>query len=220
MSTVAAGPGDAVTRKLVTFGRILREAGVEVGPGRLQDALRGLDAVDLADRGQVYHALRCTLIARHDDLAVFDAAFRAFWERAPSPPGQSMSDLGLSMPDPARPRPAPAHELGDQAEEEEEEQELHAAAAADELLRRRDFAHMSRDELRRVRRLMDELAALHPLRLSRRLAPAKAGVLDQRRTLRQAMRSDGVPLERAWRARKLVPRKLVVLVDVSGSMEP
>jgi uncharacterized protein with von Willebrand factor type A (vWA) domain len=220
VSSVAAGPGDAVTRKLVTFGRILREAGVEVGPGRLQDALRGLDAIDLADRGQVYHALRCTLIARHDDLEVFDAAFRAFWEHAPRAPGQSMPDLGISMPEPARPRPVPAHELGDQADEEQE-QELHAAAAAaDELLRRRDFAHMSRDELRRVRRLMDELAALHPLRLSRRLAPAKAGVLDQRRTLRQAMRSDGVPLERAWRARKLVPRKLVVLVDVSGSMEP
>ncbi len=213
------GPGDAVTRKLVTFGRILREAGVEVGPGRLQDALRGLDQVDLADRIQVYHALRCTLIARHDDLAVFDAAFRAFWERAPRSPGQSMPDLGISMPEPAR--PVAAHELGDLADEPAEERELHAAAAAaDELLRHRDFAHMSRDELRRVRRLMDELAALHPMRLSRRLAPAHAGVLDQRRTLRQAMRSDGVPLERAWRSRKLVPRKLVVLVDVSGSMEP
>ncbi len=219
MAAQVVGPGDAVTRKLVTFGRILREAGVEVGPGRLQDALRGLDQVDLADRIQVYHALRCTLIARHDDLAVFDAAFRAFWERAPRSPGQSMPDLGISMPEPAR--PVAAHELGDLADEPAEERELHAAAAAaDELLRHRDFAHMSRDELRRVRRLMDELAALHPMRLSRRLAPAHAGVLDQRRTLRQAMRSDGVPLERAWRSRKLVPRKLVVLVDVSGSMEP
>jgi uncharacterized protein with von Willebrand factor type A (vWA) domain len=80
---------------------------------------------------------------------------------------------------------------------------------------------MSSDELRRVRRLMDELAALHPLRRSRRLEPAHSGgVLDQRRTLRQSMRSDGIPLERQWRRPKLVPRKLVVLVDVSGSMEP
>src|SRR3954449_3074214 len=76
-------PGDAVTRKLVTFGRILREAGMEVGPGRLQDALRGLDLVDLADRDQVYHALRCTLVSRHDHLPLFDAAFQAFWEREP-----------------------------------------------------------------------------------------------------------------------------------------
>ncbi|HET8805567.1 MAG TPA: hypothetical protein VFM47_03780, partial [Gaiellales bacterium] len=70
-------PGDAVTRKLVTFGRILREAGLEVGPGRLQDAMRGLALVDLADREQVYHALRCTLVARHDHLDIFDAAFTA-----------------------------------------------------------------------------------------------------------------------------------------------
>src|SRR3954452_20302314 len=76
-------PGDAVTRKLVTFGRILREAGLEVGPGRVQDALRGLDLVDLADREQVYHALRCTLVSRHDHLLLFDAAFQAFWEREP-----------------------------------------------------------------------------------------------------------------------------------------
>ena len=68
---------------------------------------------------------------------------------------------------------------------------------------------------------MDDLAALHPLRRSRRLQPAHApGVLDQRRTLRQSMRTEGIPLERRWRRPKLVPRKLVFLVDVSGSMEP
>ncbi len=220
MVEATAGPGDAVARKLVTFGRILREAGVEVGPGRLQDALRGLDAVELADRGQVYHALRCTLIARHDDLEVFDLAFRAFWERAPRQAGESVPDLALTMPAPARPLTVPANELGDEPDVDDEQELRAAAAASDELLRHRDFAHMSRDELRRVRRLMDDLARLHPLRLSRRLAPAAGGVLDQRRTLRQAMRSDGIPLERAWRSRKLVPRKLVVLVDVSGSMEP
>jgi uncharacterized protein with von Willebrand factor type A (vWA) domain len=113
----------------------------------------------------------------------------------------------------------PDDEAGDETEEDEE---LHGVSAADhELLRHRDFAQMSSDELRRVRRLMDELAALHPLRRSRRLEPAHSGgVLDQRRTLRQSMRSDGIPLERQWRRPKLVPRKLVVLVDVSGSMEP
>jgi len=70
--------GDAVTRKLVTFGRILREAGLEVGPGRLKDAIQGLDAIDLARRDEVYQALCCTLVSRRDDLPVFDAAFRVF----------------------------------------------------------------------------------------------------------------------------------------------
>ena len=104
--------GDAVARKLVTFGRILREAGLEVGPGRLQDALRGLDAVDLAYRDQVYHALRCTLVSRHDDIEPFDAAFAAFWERAPrAARRQRPPDLGIEMPaapDAAASVPAPS----------------------------------------------------------------------------------------------------------------
>ena len=78
-----ATAGDAVVRKLVTFGRILREAGLEVGPGRLQDALRGLDQIDLTSREEVYHALRCTLVSRRDDIDAFDMAFAVFWERAP-----------------------------------------------------------------------------------------------------------------------------------------
>ncbi|HYW28489.1 MAG TPA: VWA domain-containing protein [Gaiellales bacterium] len=212
-------PGDAVTRKLVTFGRILREAGMEVGPGRAQDALRGLDLVDLADREQVYHALRCTLVSRHDHLPLFDAAFQAFWEGSPraaeglSPPG------AVLPPTSAAQGSEPEDGVGDEPDEDDE---LFGISAADhEVLRHRDFAQMSADELRRVRRLMDELAELHPVRRSRRLEPAHSGgVLDQRRTLRQAMRSDGIPLDRQWRRPKWVPRKLVVLVDVSGSMEP
>ncbi len=212
-------PGDAVTRKLVTFGRILREAGMEVGPGRLQDALRGLELVDLADREQVYHALRCTLVSRHDHLPLFDAAFQAFWEREPREAEGLAPPAAPLPPSSAAEASEPEEGMGDEPDEDDE---LFGISAAEhEVLRHRDFAQMSADELRRVRRLMDELAALHPVRRSRRLEPAHAGgVLDQRRTLRQAMRSDGIPLDRQWRRPKWVPRKLVVLVDVSGSMEP
>ena len=90
-----ATAGDAVVRKLVTFGRILREAGLEVGPGRLQDALRGLDQIDLTSREEVYHALRCTLVSRRDDIDAFDMAFAAFWERAPSTAPDQPIDLGF-----------------------------------------------------------------------------------------------------------------------------
>ena len=214
--------GDAVARKLVTFGRILREAGLEVGPGRLQDALRGLDAVDLTSRDQVYHALRCTLVSRHDDLEPFDVAFTAFWERVPVPQvGGRPPDVGIDTP--AAPPPiVPTHMLDEAPEDDAEEPEQAAAMASpEELLRRRDFAQMTPSELRRLRRLMVQLAALRPLRRSRRLTPAHGGgVLDARRTLRQAMHTGGLPLERSWRRPKLVPRRLVVLCDVSGSMEP
>src|SRR5262249_2541698 len=159
--------------KLVTFGRILREAGMEVGPGRLRDAMRGLDLIDLADRDQVYHALRCTLVSRHDHLPLFDAAFQAFWEREPR--DAELRDQPPATP--AAPASAPeAAKSGDAAEEADEDRELFGVSAAEqEVLRHRDFAKMSSDELRRVRRLMDELAALHPLRRSRRLERAHSG---------------------------------------------
>ena len=212
-------PGDAVVAKLVGFGRVLRGEGLEVGPGRLQDALRGLDAVDLADRTEVYHALRCTLVSRHDDIPAFDAAFADFWEQVPRPPRPRMV-----VETPAESRVVPAHQVGPPAEESQDGDETPPVAAvysAAEILRQRDFADMTVDELRAVYRLLAPLARSQPRRRSRRLAPAHAaGVLDQRRTLRGSMRTQGVPLDRAWRRPKLVPRKLVFLCDVSGSMEP
>ena len=75
--------GDAIVGHVVTFGRVLREAGLEIGPGRLTDALRALDAVDLARRDDVYYSLRQTLVSRHDELALFDRAFDAWFLRAP-----------------------------------------------------------------------------------------------------------------------------------------
>jgi len=136
--------GDAVARKLVTFGRILREAGVEVGPGRLQDALRGLDAVELLSRDEVYHALRCTLVSRHDDIEPFDAAFAAFWERAPVRSlGARPPEQGADMSAPPPPI-VPAQLLEDTPQDDAADSDQAAAMASpDELLRRRDFAQMT-----------------------------------------------------------------------------
>ena len=218
MSSVA-GPGSAVVAKLVGFGRVLRADGVEVGPGRLQDAVRGLDLVDLSNRTEVYHALRCTMVSRHDDIGPFDAAFRAYWERV----ADGGADLALMVPAPP-PLVVPAHHVGEvgvDLDEDDESPPMAAVYSPTELLRRRDFADMSSEELVACRTAMQQLARSQPLRRSRRLRPDPAGrVLDQRRTLRAAMRTHGMPLQRSWRRRKLVPRKVVFLCDVSGSMEP
>ena len=72
---------EALTRHLVTFGRVLREAGLEVGPGRMEDALRGLDRVDITRQDDVYWTLRTTLVARREDLEPFDRAFEAWFLR-------------------------------------------------------------------------------------------------------------------------------------------
>jgi uncharacterized protein len=214
-------PGDAVLERMVGFGRVLREAGLEVGPGRIQDALRGLDVVGLRRRDDVYHTLRCTLVARREELEAFDAAFAAYWERGAATPAP---EVGLNLPriEPPAAPPALARDDGPGSDEGGEDPTLLLAASPDERLRRRDFADMTVFELRRLRRLMERLPEVSPMRRSRRLR-ASAGadeVFDARRTLRQAMRTQGLPLDQAFRTRKQVPRKLVFLCDVSGSMEP
>ena len=218
----------------MTFGRILREAGLEVGPGRLQDAVRALDAVDLTVRDEVYWALRCTIVSRTDDIEVFDAAFAAFFERAPRINlGQRPIDLGLALPNQEdQPKSTEAHQAVKPSDESDDEDEgdddgedaddtAAAVWSADELLRDRDFARYSTEEMRRARALVARLARSAPKRRSLRLEACRGGErFDPRRTLRSAMHTGGVPIEREWRTRKETLRKLVYLVDVSGSMEP
>ncbi len=218
-------PGDAVVRKLVTFGRILREAGVEVGPGRVQDALRALDRIDLRRRDEVYAALACTLVARRDDLEVFDRAFRAWFERDPTRDRSRPPDLGIGIderPQPPAPAQAPGGDDEDaEPDEEQEEPDVLAAYSADERLRERDFSTLTRTELLRLRKLMDRLVRVLPMRPSRRLELASDGaVIAPRETLRRAMRREGEAVERAFRRPKRVERRVVFLCDVSGSMEP
>ena len=207
---------DAVTRHVVTFGRVLREAGLEVGPGRLVDALTGLDLVDLSRRDDVYWTLRQTLVCRRDDLEAFDAAFRAWFLRAPTAPvfrqGTEVQSLRLLR------RSTESKRTDDGGEAGEELTSL--GFSPDELLRQRDFADMTREEFENVGRLIAEIAAGRPRRRSRRLRPHHRGRdLDLRRLVRASLGTGGEAIERTFRARVHVPRKLVVLCDVSGSME-
>lgn len=208
--------GDAIVGHVVTFGRVLREAGLEIGPGRVIDALRALDAVDLARQEDVYFALRQTFVSRHDELDLFDRAYGAWFLRAPVlPPARQraaaeVTRVGESSADRLR--------AGDPDETPGDPLEL--GASGHELLRDKDFAELSGDELRRVRELIARIARTRPQRASRRrTADARGERLDVRRLIRHSLRTGGDPLERPFRARKEVPRKLVVLCDVSGSMD-
>ena len=206
---------DAVVRHVVTFGRVLREAGLEVGPGRLADALTGLDHVDLTQRDDVYWTLRQTLVSRHDDLEAFDRAFRAWFLRAPTAPVRR--DAGGETVQLVR-RAAEANRAGDDAGGDGEKQTL--GYSAEELLREKDFATLTSEEFALVSKLMAELAASRPRRRSRRLRRDSRGrQLDMRRLVRQSLATGGDPVERAFRDRVSVPRKLIVICDVSGSME-
>jgi uncharacterized protein with von Willebrand factor type A (vWA) domain len=206
--------GDAVVRHVVTFGRVLREAGLEVGPGRLADAVRGLGLVGLARQEDVHFTLRQTLVSRYDDLAVFDRAFRAWFLRAAVVPP-------LRPVERARPV-AGARRLGSETGDAAGDGEARdLAASAHELLREKDFGQMTPEEFDGLRVLVAQIARTRPQRTSRRRAADPRGDrLDLRRLVRRSLRSGGEPMEQQWRSRKVVPRKLVVLCDVSGSMDP
>jgi uncharacterized protein len=207
---------DAIVRHVVTFGRVLREAGVEVGPGRIADALWGLAAVDLARRDDVYFALRQTLVSRHDELELFDRAFVAWFLRGPVAPLAGRNEQRRLVGGVVR----DSSDGGREDDEEADGEPLALGASAHELIREKDFAEMTPDEFARARTLMLAIAKARPRRTSRRRAPDPRGdTLDVRRMLRRSLRSGGDPVDQPWKSRKDVPRKLVVLCDVSGSMD-
>ena len=209
--------GDAIVGHVVTFGRVLREVGLEVGPGRVADALRGLDAVDLTRQEDVYFALRQTLVARHDDLDLFDRAFLAWFLRAPVLPPARLQPADQRV---TRVVDVPVDRGREGDEQEADGDPLELGASGHQLLREKDFAEMTPDEFRRLRRLIQTIAQTRPRRSSRRREPDVRGdVLDMRRLLRRSLRTGGDVVDRTYRARKEVPRKLVVLCDVSGSMD-
>jgi uncharacterized protein with von Willebrand factor type A (vWA) domain len=209
-------PGEALVRHVVTFGRVLREAGLEVGPSRLGDALAGLDQVDLTSRDDVYWTLRTTLVTTHEEIEAFDRAFNAWFLRSPVRPG---SRAATEVPPKVR-RDRPVEHRADEAAAADDGDPRARGWSADEILRRKDFAAMTSAEFARAKALISAIATQRPQRRSRRLRPHRRGRrVDVRRLLRKSMATGGEPVERAFRRRAETPRKLVLLCDVSGSME-
>jgi hypothetical protein len=209
--------GTAIVLHVVTFGRVLREVGIEVGPGRVSDAIRALGTVDVKRQEDVYFALRQTLVSRHDELELFDRAFVAWFLRGPVAPIARQQQQRRYAERVVRDTLETGVE-GDEDDDSGTPKEL--GASAHELLREKDFAEMTPEEFERVRRLMAAIARTRPRRTSRRRTPDPRGDrLDLRRLCRRSLRTGGDPVEQTWKARKTVHRKLVVLCDVSGSMD-
>jgi len=239
--------GDRLTRRWIDFGRLLRRNGVAVTAGQVRDLLRALPLVDLKDRNEVYFASCAMLCARKDDLPKFDLTFRQFWGRTrqiiiPSDTGSleerrpatdnrrpARDEGGIET---AKQRPilpvierAILSDVGDKGELEGEDEEDKITQAllysAQERLRKLDFARFTDDELTAARAMMMGWEWKPGLRRTRRLTPRKRGSrLDAPRTMRRAMRTEGVPYTLSWRGPRHKPRPLVFLCDISGSMAP
>jgi uncharacterized protein len=199
---------------VVTFGRVLREAGLEVGPGRVADALTALDAVDLGCQDDVYWSLRATMVTRFEEIEPFDRAFNAWFLRAPVLP-----EVRMAVTQPRRGTVARGDPIRG-ADRRDDPDPLEIGSSAIEVLRRRDFATMTPEEFAQARSLMRRLAVARPRRRSRRMRPhGRGAALDLRRLARRSLASGGEPFSRSYRRRLEVPRRVVALCDISGSME-
>jgi uncharacterized protein with von Willebrand factor type A (vWA) domain len=201
---------------LTGFARALRHAGVAADRARLGTAVGAVAELDPHDREQLYWATRLTLCAEPDDLPTFDVLFDAWFGRQRPP-----------LPRPASPAPQPrtaavralAAEVSGTAEPDEDEV-LRTAAADTEILRHHDIATLSAEERAEVHRMIALLAPKVALRRSGRHTRARRGQVDVRRTVRQMLRDGGEPGSLRHARRSERPRRLVLLLDVSGSMAP
>ena len=209
----------AVTGRVQDLAEALRALGVRVGVGDVLAAHRALAAIDAGSPEQAFHALRATLCASRADQEAFPVAFAAVFAVAGPPEDPDpLAALG-SIARTARPRvrvpsaeEAPSDEL--------EIEPTPAAWSEFELLRARDFADYTDAERAAARRLLARLALRGPTRRSRRTRPTRrrGEVPDLRATTRLSLRQGGELLERRWRAPTERARRLVLVLDVSGSM--
>lgn len=191
---------------LTAFARSLRERGVAADASRVVAAAGALDHVDVLDRHQVYWTTRLTLCSEPDDLPRFDAAFAEWFGNRP-PQAAAGSTVQI---------PGGAGTSGDGAAGRVER----IGATALETLRTRDVAALTEAERAEVRRLIALLAPSVGTRRSMRRRPGGRAGVDPVRTMRTMLRAGGEPIVLArWRRREK-PRRLVLLVDVSGSMAP
>ena len=211
---------------VVHFVRLLRRAGLAVGPGDALDAERALAAVDILRREQFYGALHAVLVKNRIDHDLFDEAFRLFWR---DPMGVD-SALSLLLPQMKTPTTRsvsrrlseawkPPTQTPQQPPKQEPQVDTFLAYSADEVLRRRDFDQMSADELARARRLVRSLDARVKMIPTRRTRAAEHGRhVDAQRTVREALRRGGEIQRLRWKQRIERPPAVVALCDISGSM--
>lgn len=193
------------------FARTLRHAGVPATHDRVQAMLTAVDHLDVASPVDTYWAGRLTLCGDPADIARYDAAFAAYFGGVPIVrPPRAVTQL----------RPVPVETDEDEGNGEGGDARLAGRASRQEVLRHRDLAALTAAERDEMRRMLALLAPRVGRRRTRRYGPARNGRVDLERTVRRMLRQGGEPTRLAHRARRRKPRRLVVLADVSGSMEP
>ena len=204
----------------VAFTRVLRGAGLRVPLGSVLTFVDALGRLHIDQRAEVYWAGRATLVRHPDDIVVYDRAFEVFWTSrhtmVDDEPTIEPLHITLAVDD-------DSDEGDDTASDAppSDEPTITLRFSAMEVLRHKDFAHYDHDELRLAQELMASLRFVGPPRRSFRYRRDRRGRRpDVQATLRSALRTGGEPITRHWQEPGPRLRRLVLLLDISGSMEP
>jgi uncharacterized protein with von Willebrand factor type A (vWA) domain len=209
--------------RVVRFSRLLHREGVEVNPGNLIDLCKSFEHIDLQQRVDFYAASRATLVSRFDDLETFDRVFNSFWSTPLISEDMTLTDTDVGGNSDLDVQ-ADVSEVVDSADMQEdvdgdgESEEV--GYSADEALMAKDLAAMSDREIEQARKVIHEIVNIIANRRSRRRVPENRGrELDFRRTWRRnaLLGEDGVEL--SMKRRRIKKTKLMLLCDVSGSMD-
>lgn len=210
---------------ILIFIRMLRQAGIPVSTEQAMDFVRALELIDISQRAQVYYAARGLLLNRYENLRLFDTIFNAFWDL------YNKGKRGRGQKAPVAPRHQPqqapqfnivtymAYKARQTDQEIDVVDKSHTFSDA-ELLQTKEFSAMTPEELESIKRLIQAMRWQVSLRETRRRVPdARGNLLHLRRTMRSATKHGGVPLHLSWQRQKIKQRPLVLLADISGSME-
>ncbi len=216
----------ALLHNLLLFGRVLRGLGLDVNPGRMIDLVTAIAFISIGRKADFYHAARSLLIHRREDIPLFDQAFEVFW-RKPSgiPTSLDLRAMGERRRFRRPQFAAPIHEQpradNESAPVSNESPLIRATLTYSEreVLRHKDFADLTVEELAAVKWLMTEIVWRIRERQTRRRRPGRGRLIDLRRTVRRNLRYGGELLDWAKRQPKIKRRPLVIIADVSGSME-
>ncbi len=206
--------GVAADEALVGFAAALRHGGLHVTADRVHGFITAASTVGAGDPAGLYWAGRATLCSDPEDLPTFDKAFEAWFggDATPAPSGGARPRVAVRR---AAMIDTDAGAAGDGSAEP-----VAAVASTVEVLRHRDVADLDAAERAELTRLFGRLTPQAPLRRSSRRRRDRRGELDLRRMLREEIRRAGVPGPARYRRRGTRPRRVVLLVDVSGSMAP
>lgn len=226
------------------FGHVLHASGIPVTPERSGRFVRAIQLAAPSTTRELYWTARVSLLSDPTQIEIFDRIFAQVFEGfvdpadhrsdagepIPSEAGETRSPEAQDEDDPAtvdtpKPSPSPvptdADDNSGDSDDDDGEETILAAVSDEERLRHRDFASLDDAELRRLRRLFAQIRLAPPPRTVRRTIRHRRGdQLDLRRTLARAHRTAGDAVTRVHRRRRTQPRRLVLLCDISGSMEP